>query len=867
MGSNLAEGIPAIVDELAYKLILELSKDAGTSNWLAYKYFLDGCKLFSDFEKNRTRIDLLRDSISIWRESVKSDPEFAKAHYNLGVANDWDGNIEDALFRYQKAISLNPELIGAAAHFNIARLFWENYKDETRTLSELEKAKQINPNIPEIYNLEGLAYSNKKESYSKEAELYQKAIDLNKENAPPVFYSNLCIAKFYLNQLEDAQAAGEKSYQFYGEKEKFIGLLETMAKIHYQKGENSEKFKNSTIAKIEFEKSVKYYKEVLLKDPENKGLLSGYGNALIKLNSYNYAMQIFRRVIRIYPEDPMAYQKIAECLVAQKQKLDEAEIYLQVSDILLKNGTELLKLKEALVKDYESLQQTKLCKGILACILNVFCDSNKNPDLFNDSIAIFNEIFQPLYDNTKSMIDAELLNHFAQALFKVNNYEETINRINHTILIYNNDENDERFFDLAKAYSDLANGYTNLIQKLFNEFRHNEYLESILKEKARMIPTDEVKKELMEATKKADESYRVIGNIFLDADMAFQNASYNYQNAGYLKQAVEAHLNNAEFLLKKESYQIKRDKVYTVARIECDKAIKIDNKDFSTFLVKGTTYYSSRQYAKAIPEYEKSVELNFSQKATHYNIGLCFYYMGEYEKASKAFQTVLKLDPKYTSPDDMNSPDAYQILAMSLEKLGDMNGEVKILRDAVNVHPDKVKYHILLGKSLKRKNDLDEAAEEFRTALNLDKINFQKMRHIALTELADIYADNGADINSAEIYISEAKDIIEQLDPEEKEKIISQMENTAGWIYFNLNRYELAIKLLEKTLSKFLNEPKFHSRLAVAYENYANSLSDLKLKKEYINKSGTQWEIISNLKGNDRYKKMADEHLANLTKL
>jgi len=859
---NITEGIPDVVDELAYKLILELSKDVGTHNWRAYKYFLDGYKLFNDFEKNRTRIDILRDSITLWRESVKADPDFAKAHYNLGVAYDMDGNIEDAIFHYQKAISLKPNLIGAEAHFNLARLFWEKYRDENRTLSELEKAKRIDPEISDIYNLEGLVYSNKPNNYNKESELYQIAIKKSLKNPIPVFYYNLCVANYYLNKLAEAQSAGEQAYNLYGEKDKLSGLLLTMGLIHFQKGINFEKSNANDYACAEFEKSAKYYAEGLLKNPENRDLLKGYRDVLFKLGRIKDGMEILKRLIRLYPVEPICYIGISEYLRAAKVPADEIDIYEQIATIL-QGEQDPLKLGEAFQKEDGSLLQWKLFKGILASIFYVLYDPQRYPQFLNDSLTIFKEIFQPRFDNVLSMIDGELLYNYGKVLVGFKYYRESLNIFKKEIKIY---ENNESIFDLAQANIALANGYTNLIISNYSEYQKYDRKLKNLQEDERVDKSDEVEKEKMDATKKCHELLVEAQEVSPQADLAFQNASYYYEKSGFFSLAISAHLENARFLMKEEVSGF-FDNAYINAEEECNRAIRIDEKDADAFHLKGNAFYYLRQYTKAIPEYEKSVALNFNLSGSQYGIGLCYFELGDYEMASKAFQTAIKLNPKYTFPDDMTTADAYQRLAMSLDKLGDIRGAVKILSDAINIHPYKVKYSILLGRMLKKENDLESAAREFRISLSLDPQNLQKMSHIPLIELADIYADHGADIDSVINFINEAKMIIKQGDAINRDEEIYKIMNTEGWILFKKNQFEPAIKLLEKTLSYFLNEPKYHTRLAYAYEKYANSLSDVKLKEEYLSTSVTQWQIVSNLKGNEFYKIIADEHLAKLNKV
>ena len=857
--NNMTEGIPDAVNELAYKLILELSPDVETNNWVAYKYFIDGYKLYSDFEKNRTRIDLLRDAINLWRESVKLDPDFATVYYNLGVAYEIDGNSEDALFHYQKAISLTPKLIGAEAHFNLGRLFWEKYRDDTRTLAELEKAEKLDPDIPEIYNLKGLVFSNKPNSYSKEAELYQKAIDLSEKNPDPVYYNNLCAVKFYLNQLDEAQSVGEKAYELYKEKPKSSGLLQILGSIHYQKGIKAEISNQVTMAQSEFEKSADYFREGLILVPSDKNILKGYRDALIKLNRTNEGMEILRRLIRIYPEASFSYTDIIEFLKTANVSPNEIEIYRSLGNIL-QNEQDPIKLNEILKKEESSLLQIKIFKGIMGSIFHILYDDKVTPNYLTQSAEIFNEIFQPQFDNIKSLIDAELFHHYGMVLYKTASYEKSIEYFNKAINIYSIDG---RKFDLAQAYSDLARTYTHFVKAVYDNYWRAVSIETGLKMRAETELSEQVKTELKNATENADKIFDQLKQVVQKTDQAYQDASSTYQSINFKNLAVSAHLANADFLLSPEVYDCYKDTAYEQARYECNKAIQIDEKNYDAYHVKGNTYYYLRLYEKAVAEYEKSVQLNFNLSGSHYGLGLCFFEMGEFEKASKAFQTAIKLNPKYTFPDDMTSPDAYQRLAFSLEKLGELEKAEKILLEAINIHAQRAKYHLLLGQLLKKRNDLSESVEELGIALR-DRIT--GMKYLALIELADIYADTGSDIKTAKKYIDEAKNFVGQNETQIREEERAKLKNTEGWILCRLGKFELAVNLLEETLANFLGDPKYHSRLATTCQKYAASVNDDTLKKELNDKSLIQWKIVTSLKGDDFYKKEAEEQILNLTK-
>jgi Flp pilus assembly protein TadD len=58
-----------------------------------------------------------RLAIAAFREAIQLKPDFAEAHYNLGIALAETGQLPDAIAAYRKAIELKPGF--AEAHCNL----------------------------------------------------------------------------------------------------------------------------------------------------------------------------------------------------------------------------------------------------------------------------------------------------------------------------------------------------------------------------------------------------------------------------------------------------------------------------------------------------------------------------------------------------------------------------------------------------------------------------------------------------------------------------------------------------------------------------------------------------------------------------
>jgi tetratricopeptide (TPR) repeat protein len=83
-------------------------------------------------------------------------------------------------------------------------------------------------------------------------------------------------------------------------------------------------------------------------------------------------------------------------------------------------------------------------------------------------------------------------------------------------------------------------------------------------------------------------------------------------------------------------------------------------------------------------------------------------------------------------------------LADAYRKSGELEAAERVLRDGLQLHPEYLSAHVVLGRVLVEREDLDAAAEEFRHVLSLDSQNL-----IALRMLGEI-ADRSGDAAAAE---------------------------------------------------------------------------------------------------------------------
>lgn len=809
--TDLAEGVPHAIEELGYLITLDITEDIGTTNWITYKNFLDGVICFKEYEDNNTRKDRLLDAIHYWRECIRQDSYFAKGHYNLGVALDLLKEYEDALFRYQKAINLNENLIGVEAHYNLAKLYRDIYKDDVKTIEELEKAERLNPDLPFIYNLKGLVYQGKKDNETA-VKLYKKAIDLVKGEANPLFYFNQSVAYYNLKNYNAAKTAGENVLRILKHKvDKQADVLQTMGLIY--------------LKQREFSKALPFFEKGLQLEPENYDMLHGYSIALREVGELDKAIIMHRRAIRIWPGYTNGYIEFVTTLKQSGKYKKESEIYTKIialfqSDEFLnawKREDKVLLMQafdDSIAKNEKDLE----CLAIFVCVLGsiLFYDVKD----FNNSDKYFSMAFpdKNLEVEINYLTRIDYLHTYGQTLEKyaqtVTNeerghvYELAIDKLHQASILYD----EEQTYSLAKCFDDLAEVY-----------------------------------------KKAND-YEL-------ADKSFIRSATYFKKLNLYIQASDEHVKSAECLM--DWSRLKGNFTsYNEALDECNIALSIDSGNYNAFHIKGLNYYHLNKYKLAIPQFEKATEINFSLLGAQYNLGLCYRYLGNFEMAASKFKTIIRLEKNKQGMDPDYILDPYEQLVICNNELGKLDDSEKVLKEAVDLMPSRVRCILLYADVLLKQKLYKQAARYYDLAISQDPDNFQNLRHKSLNSLADLYAEQGIMINKAYSMAREALSICKSraTNSKSEKEYLSMIRGTLGWIFYQQGSYAKAALFLENSIIHQLDDIRLYAHLAMTYQKMIEGIKE-KERNEYVEKVKRLWEQVKKLDVNKEWEEIALEQL------
>jgi len=138
--------VPALYEELRPRIFSRLAPGPARAVVLAV------CLLFS--ARTILRNGDWVDQLTLFRVTVRTSPRSAKAHYNLGVAEDERGDVAAAMEAYRRAIEIKPDQAQPRRNYGLDLL---QEKRPAEALEYLRSAASLDPSIPDVFSDVGIA--------------------------------------------------------------------------------------------------------------------------------------------------------------------------------------------------------------------------------------------------------------------------------------------------------------------------------------------------------------------------------------------------------------------------------------------------------------------------------------------------------------------------------------------------------------------------------------------------------------------------------------------------------------------------------------------------------------------------------------
>ena len=251
-----------------------------------------------------------RDLTALYTATLQKNPLCWMAHYNLGIVLSEQGEADQAIDHYQRAVALRPDY--AEAHYNLGRLLVEQGQLND-AIAHYERAAAINPADAEAQNNLGVTLFGIGRADDAIAH-YQKALEIRPDYAEAS--CNLANALIAKGDLDGAIARYKACLAAIPDQEE---AQYNLASALLHKGRTDE--------------AIVEYQKVLQMHPESADAHANLGSALLAKGRVRDAMAEYTKALQISPENLAALSNLAWLLATS-------------ADSSLRNGSEAVHLAE-----------------------------------------------------------------------------------------------------------------------------------------------------------------------------------------------------------------------------------------------------------------------------------------------------------------------------------------------------------------------------------------------------------------------------------------------------------------------------------------------------------------------------------------
>lgn len=248
----------------------------------------------------RKQIGYWHDSETLFRHALAVTEENSIAHFNLGVANNDQGQVDEAIGQFQAVIQINPEDVEARASLGNVL----DKKGQTdAAISQYQEALRLRPGYALAHNNLGLIFV-KKGLTAQAVSQYEEAINLK----PDLAEAHINLGFILCEQGQIAESIS----QF----QTAIHFKPDFAEAHFDLGVALGKSGR-------VDEAIGQYQAAIQIKPDYVEARFNLGNAFFKQSQFDEAATQFKGVISLKPDYAAAHNNLGIVLYTERQ-LDEA---------------------------------------------------------------------------------------------------------------------------------------------------------------------------------------------------------------------------------------------------------------------------------------------------------------------------------------------------------------------------------------------------------------------------------------------------------------------------------------------------------------------------------------------------------------
>jgi Flp pilus assembly protein TadD len=161
---------------------------------------------------------------------------------------------------------------------------------------------------------------------------------------------------------------------------------------------------------------------------------------------------------------------------------------------------------------------------------------------------------------------------------------------------------------------------------------------------------------------------------------------------------------------------------YAKAIADYNKAIELDAQDGPAYNGRGYAYRHLGEPDKALADFNKALQLDTKDSWAHNNRGILFFEKGEYDKAIADYDQALRLNPKHTW--------SYQNRGNAWAAKGDLAKAIADYNEAVRLDPRDANIYSNRGLAYQDQAAYAEALADFEHAVKLEPGRAAAQNHL-----------------------------------------------------------------------------------------------------------------------------------------
>lgn len=232
-----------------------------------------------------------------------------------------------------------------------------------------------------------------------------------------------------------------------------------------------------------------------------------------------------------------------------------------------------------------------------------------------------------------------------------------------------------------------------------------------------------------------------------------------------------------------------------------------DRKEAYSYLKQGETFYSIKQYEKAILSLKKAIESDSNYIASYNSLGYVYRELKGYKKSIDILNKAILLNPTY--------PETFHNRGNTYFLMKEFNKALSDFDKVVQLSPKDINAYISRGSTYSKLKNYEKAINDLNKVILLDSTYEQAYANIGRICLDSKKYENAISSFSKAL----------QLNPRNPLSY-----NNRGAAYSGLKEYKKAISDFDKALQLNPNQAQiYHNRAEVYYhlKNYEKSINDL----------------------------------------